>query len=158
MRQNWEGPCPNVELVATASTGFDFGAHPNRTRNLLSVISHEFLNSDWFFIDSFSGKVCNVELGEKLPALEFLTITGVQWRWNAVSSILKCASEVKELVMKIEFTGDNAFQPFPEIDFVEFFNNHPKLCKFEIHGAMFAALCQRNSLRSVSELNIKQVH
>jgi hypothetical protein len=53
--------------------------------------------------------------------------------------------------MKVEFCGDfDALQPFPEIDLVEFFNSHPKLCKFEIHGAMFAALCQKNSLKNVS--------
>ncbi|XLR04985.1 hypothetical protein S83_071183, partial [Arachis hypogaea] len=58
--------------------------------------------------------------------------------------------EVKHLFMKVEFTGDfEALQPFPEIDFVEFFNSHPKLRKFDIHGAMFAALCQRNSLKHV---------
>ncbi|XP_058097187.1 F-box protein At1g10780-like [Magnolia sinica] len=95
------------------------------------------------------GKVCKVDLG-KLPGLEFLSIRGVQWCWNAVSSILQCSSEVRHLVMKIEFTGDsNHLQAFPEIDLVEFFNNHPKLQNFEIHGAMFAALCQKNSLRSL---------
>lgn len=98
--------------------------------------------------------MCKVELGGRLPALESLTIRGVQWCWSAVSHVLQCANEVKQLVMKIEFTGDNELQPFPEIDFVEFFNNHPKLCKFEIHGAMFAALCQKKSLRSVSKLKI----
>jgi hypothetical protein len=35
---------------------------------------------------------------------------------------------------------------------VDFFNGHPRLRKFEIHGAMFAALCQRNSLKNVSAL------
>jgi len=53
--------------------------------------------------------------------------------------------------MKVEFCGDyDTLQPFPEIDLVEFFNSHPKLRKFEIHGAMFAALCQKNSLRKVN--------
>lgn len=61
------------------------------------------------------------------------------------------ASEVKQLVMKVEFTGDSeTLLPFPEIDFVDFFNSHPKLQYFEIHGAMFAALCQKNSLKNVS--------
>jgi len=32
---------------------------------------------------------------------------------------------------------------------VEFFNFHPKLKTFEIHGAMFAALCQKNSLKNL---------
>jgi hypothetical protein len=44
-------------------------------------------------------------------------------------------------------------QPFPEVDLVDFFNSHTKLRKFEIHGAMFAALCQRNSLKNVSGLS-----
>jgi len=63
--------------------------------------------------------------------------------------ILQQARDVKHLFMKVEFTGNEALQPFPEIDFVEFFNNHPKLQTFDIHGAMFAALCQKNSLKKV---------
>ncbi|XP_058219403.1 F-box protein At1g10780-like [Rhododendron vialii] len=52
--------------------------------------------------------------------------------------------------MKVEFTGDfDALLPFPEIDFVDFFNTHPKLRKLDMHGAMFAALCQKNSLKNV---------
>ncbi|XP_078429738.1 F-box/RNI-like superfamily protein isoform X3 [Wolffia australiana] len=60
-----------------------------------------------------SGKMETVE-AEKLPALEFLSLRGVQWSWAAVSSALDCAAEI-----------------------------------FEIHGAMFAALCQKDSLQSV---------
>lgn len=53
--------------------------------------------------------------------------------------------------MKVEFTGDfEALLPFPEIDFVDFFKSHPKLKTFDVHGAMFAALCQKNSLKNVS--------
>jgi hypothetical protein len=56
--------------------------------------------------------------------------------------------------MKIEFCGEfEVLQPFPEVDLVDFFNSHTKLRKFEIHGAMFAALCQRNSLKNVSGLS-----
>ncbi|XP_078429737.1 F-box/RNI-like superfamily protein isoform X2 [Wolffia australiana] len=69
-----------------------------------------------------SGKMETVE-AEKLPALEFLSLRGVQWSWAAVSSALDCAAE--------------------------FFNAHPRLQIFEIHGAMFAALCQKDSLQSV---------
>lgn len=88
----------------------------------------------------------------KLAALEFLSIRGVQWCWDAISNMLQMASEVKHLYMKVEFTGDfETLLPFPEIDFVNFFNSHPKLQKFDIHGAMFAALCQKNSLKNVSE-------
>lgn len=88
-----------------------------------------------------------------LAALEFLSVRGVQWCWDALSKILAWASEVKHLYMKVEFTGDfDTLQPFPEIDLVEFFNSHPKLEKFDIHGAMFAALCQKNSLRNVSSI------
>ena len=87
----------------------------------------------------------------KLAALEFLSIRGVQWCWDAISKMLQLASEVKHLYMKVEFTGDfDSLQPFPEIDFVDFFNSHPKLQKFDIHGAMFAALCQKNILKNVS--------
>lgn len=89
----------------------------------------------------------------KLASLEFLSIRGVQWCWDAISNILQWVSEVKHLYMKVEFTGDfEALQPFPEIDFVDFFNSHPKLQKFDIHGAMFAALCQKNSLKNVSKI------
>ena len=64
--------------------------------------------------------------------------------------MLDCASEVKRLVMKIEFTGDfDRLLPFPPVDLVQFFNTHLKLRVFEIHGAMFAALCQKDSLQSV---------
>jgi hypothetical protein len=94
--------------------------------------------------------VYKVDTG-KLPDLEHLSLRGVQWSWAAVSSVLQCARDVKHLVMKIEFSGDfDALQPFPEVDLVDFFNSHPNLRKFDIHGAMFAALCQKNSLKNVS--------
>ncbi|RRT48717.1 hypothetical protein BHE74_00005015, partial [Ensete ventricosum] len=96
-----------------------------------------------------AGRVYKVDMC-KLADLEFMSLRGVQWSWNAISSVLQCASEVQHLVMKIEFCGDfDTLQPFPEIDLVEFFNNHPKLRKFEIHGALFAALCQKNSLKNL---------
>ncbi|CAL5064065.1 unnamed protein product [Urochloa decumbens] len=96
-----------------------------------------------------TGRVHKVDTG-KLPDLDHLSLRGVQWNWAAVSSVLQCASEVKHLVMKIEFCGDlDALQPFPEVDLVDFFNSHPKLRKFEIHGAMFAAMCQKNSLKNL---------
>ncbi|PNT77773.1 F-box protein At1g10780 [Brachypodium distachyon] len=87
---------------------------------------------------------------ERLPVLEELSLRGVQWSWGAVSAVLQCAIGVKHLVMKVEFCGEfDTLQPFPEVDLVEFFNSHPKLRKFEIHGAMFAALCQKNSLKNL---------
>ncbi|CBI23840.3 unnamed protein product, partial [Vitis vinifera] len=96
-----------------------------------------------------AGRVYMVDFG-KLASLEFLSIRGVQWCWDAISKMLQWASDVKHLYMKVEFTGDfEALLPFPEIDFVDFFNSHPKLQKFDIHGAMFAALCQKNSLKNV---------
>ncbi|KAJ6847052.1 F-box protein [Iris pallida] len=96
-----------------------------------------------------SGRVYRVELG-KLQEVEYLCLRGVQWSWGAISSLLHYAAEVKHLVMKIEFSGDHdTLQPFPEIDLVDFFNAHPKLRRFEIHGAMFAALCQKNSLKNL---------
>ncbi|KAK7328270.1 hypothetical protein VNO77_22373 [Canavalia gladiata] len=102
-------------------------------------------------ISNSAGRVYMIDFG-KLPALEFLSMRGVQWCWDAICKMLKLASEVKHLYMKVEFTGDyEALQPFPEVDFVDFFNSHPKLCKFDIHGAMFAALCQRNSLKHVDQ-------
>lgn len=100
-------------------------------------------------ISNNSGRVYMVDFG-KLAALESLSIRGIQWCWDAVSKMLKWASEVKHLYMKVEFTGDfEALQPFPEVDFVDFFNSHPKLQKFDVHGAMFAALCQKNSLKNI---------
>ncbi|EOX97337.1 F-box/RNI-like superfamily protein isoform 2 [Theobroma cacao] len=96
-----------------------------------------------------AGRVYMVDFG-KLSALEFLSMRGVQWCWDAISKMLEWSSEVKHLYMKVEFTGDlETLLPFPEVDFVEFFNSHPKLQKFDIHGAMFAALCQKNSLKNV---------
>ncbi|KNA05810.1 hypothetical protein SOVF_186720 [Spinacia oleracea] len=100
-------------------------------------------------ISNSGGKVYLVDFS-KLVALETLSLRGVQWCWDAISKMLQWASEVKHLFMKVEFTGDfENLLPFPEIDFVEFFNAHPKLQKFDIHGAMFAALCQKNSLKNV---------
>lgn len=91
-----------------------------------------------------------VEFG-KLNVLESLSIRGVQWCWDAISKMLQFASEVQRLYMKIEFTGDfETLLPFPEINFVDFFKSHPKLKSFDIHGAMFAALCHKNSLKNVS--------
>lgn len=84
-------------------------------------------------------------------ALESLSMRGVQWCWSAISQLLQLASEVKHLYMKVEFTGDfESLLPFPEVDLVDFFNSHPKLQTFDMHGAMFAALCQKNSLKNVS--------
>ncbi|KAJ7968081.1 F-box protein [Quillaja saponaria] len=100
-------------------------------------------------IANTAGRVYMVDFGE-LAALEFLSMRGVQWCWDAICKMLKLASEVRHLYMKVEFTGDfEALQPFPEIDLVDFFNSHTKLQKFDIHGAMFAALCQKNSLKHV---------
>ncbi|KAL2343154.1 hypothetical protein Fmac_004439 [Flemingia macrophylla] len=100
-------------------------------------------------ISNSAGRVYMVDFGN-LSALEFLCMRGIQWCWDAICKMLKMASEVKHLYMKVEFTGDyEALLPFPEIDFVEFFNTHQKLRKFDMHGAMFAALCQKNSLKHV---------
>ncbi|KMZ74262.1 F-box protein-like [Zostera marina] len=100
-------------------------------------------------ISKVSGRVYKVDLG-KLDSLEYLSVRGVQWSWNALHSVLTLATEVKHLVMKVEFCGDlDKLLPFPLVDLVEFFNHHPKLCSFEIHGAMFAALCQKDSLRNL---------
>ncbi|GMH06738.1 hypothetical protein Nepgr_008578 [Nepenthes gracilis] len=100
-------------------------------------------------IGNNAGRVYMVDFG-KLGALESLYMKGVQWCWGAITNMLQWASEVKHLFMKVEFTGDSDnLLPFPEIDFVEFFNSHPNLRKLDIHGAMFAALCQKNGLRNV---------
>ncbi|GAB4847830.1 hypothetical protein Ancab_026890 [Ancistrocladus abbreviatus] len=99
-------------------------------------------------IATTAGRVYMVDFG-KLVALESLSMKGVQWSWGAISKMFQWATEVKHLFMKVEFTGDfENLLPFPEVDLAEFFNSHPKLQKFEIHGAMFAALCQGNSLRN----------
>ncbi|TVU09789.1 hypothetical protein EJB05_43285, partial [Eragrostis curvula] len=103
------------------------------------------------------GTVYKVDTGN-LPNLDHLSLRGVQWSWAAVTSVLRSASEVKHLVMKIEFCGElNVLQPFPEVDLVEFFNSHLKLRKFEIHGAMFAALCQKNSLKNLIRVRCMQL-
>ncbi|KAJ9539531.1 hypothetical protein OSB04_032264 [Centaurea solstitialis] len=100
-------------------------------------------------ISNNTGRIYMVDFG-KLVALESLAIRGVQWCWDAINKMLQLATQVKHLYMKIEFTGDfEAFLPFPEIDFVDFFKTHPNLKSFDIHGAMFAALCQKNSLKNV---------
>ncbi|PWA99946.1 F-box domain, cyclin-like protein [Artemisia annua] len=100
-------------------------------------------------IANSSGRVYMMDFG-KLTMLESLSLRGVQWCWDAISKMLQLATDVKHLCMKIEFTGDfETLLPFPEINFVDFFKSHPKLKSFEIHGAMFAALCQKNSLKNL---------
>lgn len=95
------------------------------------------------------GTVYPIGIG-RLPVLEQLSLRGVQWSWGAVSHVLWCAAEVKHLVMNIASCGDSdTREPFPEVDLVEFFNSHPKLRKFEVQGAMFAALCRKNCLKNL---------
>ncbi|KAK7247317.1 hypothetical protein RIF29_42198 [Crotalaria pallida] len=94
-----------------------------------------------------AGRVYMVDFGN-LSALKFLTMRGICWCWEAIYKMLKLASEVTHLYMKVEFTGDfEDLRPFPELDLVDFFNSHQKLQKFDIHGAMFAALRQRYCVR-----------
>ncbi|KMT08398.1 hypothetical protein BVRB_6g140760 [Beta vulgaris subsp. vulgaris] len=127
--------CPKLTTLEIQGCGWMRVRETDRLRNLS--------------ISNSGGKVYLVDFG-KLGALESLSLRGVQWCWDAISKMLQWASEVKHLFMKVEFTGDfENLLPFPEIDFVEFFNAHPKLQKFDIHGAMFAALCQKNSLKNV---------
>ncbi|GFP87119.1 F-box protein at1g10780 [Phtheirospermum japonicum] len=115
--------------------------------SVIRVFETRFLKN--LSIANNGGRVYTVDLG-KLVALETLSIRGVQWSWDAISKLLQMGSEVKELYMKVEFSGDSEnLLPFPEIDFVEFFNSHPKLQTFDIHGAMFAAICQKQSLKNV---------
>ncbi|KAF7803639.1 F-box protein [Senna tora] len=126
---------PKIESLEVQGCSWIRVPHSNNLRNLS--------------ISNSAGRVYMVDFGN-LAALESLTMRGVQWCWDAICEMLKLSSEVKHLYMKVEFTGDfEALQPFPEIDFVDFFNSHPKLQKFDIHGAMFAALCQKNSLKHV---------
>ncbi|KAL1222832.1 F-box protein [Cardamine amara subsp. amara] len=112
----------------------------------IRVLETSFLKN--LSISNIAGRVYMVDF-RNLSSLEALSIRGVQWCWDALSIILQQARDVKHLFMKVEFTGNESLQPFPEIDFVEFFNNHPKLQTFNIHGAMFAALCQKNSLKKL---------
>lgn len=127
--------CPNLQLLEVQGCGRVRIENSHCLQNLT--------------IANSSGKVYKVEVGE-IPVLDYLSIKGIQWNWSAVRSILQNAREVKHLVMRIENRGDlNNPQPFPEIDLVEFFNNHPKLQSFEIHGAMFAALRLKNTFSSL---------
>ncbi|XP_042496937.1 F-box protein At1g10780 [Macadamia integrifolia] len=127
--------CPNLQMLDVQGCSWIRATQTNCLTNLS--------------ISNSAGRVYKVDFG-KLGVLESLSIKGVQWCWDAITTILQCASEVKHLFMKVEFTGDfDTLQPFPEVDLVEFFNSHPKLQTFEMHGAMFAAFCQKNSLKSV---------
>ncbi|XVE67355.1 hypothetical protein DITRI_Ditri08aG0154100 [Diplodiscus trichospermus] len=127
--------CPKIELLEVQGCSWIRVRETTCLRNL-SIANN-------------AGRVYMVDFG-KLSALEYLSMRGVQWCWDAISKMLEWSSEVKRLFMKVEFTGDlESLLPFPEVDFVEFFNSHPKLQKFDIHGAMFAALCQKNSLKNV---------
>ncbi|GAB2229719.1 hypothetical protein Droror1_Dr00013971 [Drosera rotundifolia] len=126
--------CP--KLITLALQGFGW-IMVRETKLLKSIaIMHNF------------DKVHMIKFG-KLGALQSLTLRGSQFQWDAISRLLQLATEVKHLFMKVEFTGDTEkLQPFPEVELVDFFNRHPKLQKFDIHGAMFAALCHTNSLRN----------
>nr|GMD82958.1 F-box protein At1g10780 [Ipomoea batatas] len=115
----------------------------------IKVRETQFLRNLSISNSSGTGRVYMLDFG-KLVALETLAMRGIQWSWDAISKLLQMASEVKQLFMKVEFTGDfEALLPFPEVDFADFFNSHPKLQTFDIHGAMFAALCQKNSLKNL---------
>ncbi|KMZ67744.1 F-box protein-like [Zostera marina] len=111
-------------------------------------------------ISKASGSVYMVDIG-KVECLEYLSVRGVQWSWKALDSVLKTASNVKCLIMKVEFCGEDNLMPFPPVDLVDFFNNHPKLQSFEIHGAMFAALSQKDNLGDLHSSfkipNLKQI-
>ncbi|KAH9616067.1 hypothetical protein KSS87_006963 [Heliosperma pusillum] len=127
--------CPKLQMLEIQGCGWIRVRQTQMLRNIS--------------LSNSGGKVYLVDF-EKLVALETLSLRGVQWCWDAISKMLQWASEVKHLYMKVEFTGDfENLLPFPEIDFVEFFSTHPKLQKFDVHGAMFAALCQKNSLKNV---------
>ncbi|XP_047153531.1 F-box protein At1g10780-like [Vigna umbellata] len=152
----------SIELPCLEQCKLDFYGMGNSSLTLTSpkIESLEVQGCSWIrvpktkhlrklSVSNTAGRVYMVDFGN-LSALEFLCMRGVQWCWDAICKMLKLASEVKHLFMKVEFTGDyDALQPFPEIDFVDFFNSHQKLQKFDIHGAMFAALCQKNSLKHV---------
>eukprot|EP01018_Ginkgo_biloba_P034976 Gb_33254 [translate_table: standard] len=153
----------NIELQHLQQCRLDFyglgDCAVNITAPKLQVL--EVQGASWVFVKgnhclqqlsiaNNAGKVNKVEFG-KLLDLESLSIRGVQWCWDAINTVLQSATEVKNMIMKIEFCGDSdRLQPFPEIDFVDFFNSHPRLTNFEVHGAMFAALSQRNSLRQLN--------
>ncbi|KAG6529838.1 hypothetical protein ZIOFF_012052 [Zingiber officinale] len=85
------------------------------------------------------GNVTMVDVG-KLPELEYLSIEGQHWYWSEIRTLLRNAIEVELLVINIEYSGD-FLEPetFPAIQLEEFFGNHRKLRKLEIHGAFFAA-------------------
>ncbi|XP_047333632.1 F-box protein At1g10780-like [Impatiens glandulifera] len=126
---------PYIESLEVQGCSWIKACETKRLRNL-SIANH-------------SGRVNMVHFG-KLGAVEFLSIRGIQWCWEAVSKILSLTNGVKHLFMKVEFTGDfDSLLPFPEIDLVDFFNSHSKLQKFDMHGAMFAALSQKNSLKNL---------
>ncbi|OAE20020.1 hypothetical protein AXG93_2584s1040 [Marchantia polymorpha subsp. ruderalis] len=97
-----------------------------------------------------AGKVKKLDVG-RLPELQSLSLRGVHWHWEAIHTVLQSATELRELSMRVEFCGDaDKLEPFPEIDFVDFFKSHPKLRSFEAQGAMFAAVANRNSLKQLS--------
>ncbi|KAJ0981062.1 hypothetical protein J5N97_009317 [Dioscorea zingiberensis] len=141
----------SIELDCLEKCRLDFLGSANSSLYLSSprLVLLEVQGFSWIRVNERHCNVYKVDVG-KLPDLEYLSLRGVQWTWNAISSVLQSGSEVKHLLMKIEFTGDlDTLQAFPQIDLVDFFNNHQKLQKFEIHGAMFAALCQKNSLKNL---------
>ncbi|KAI5055509.1 hypothetical protein GOP47_0029030 [Adiantum capillus-veneris] len=97
-----------------------------------------------------AGKVKRLEFGI-LHQLKSLFLRGVQWGWKAVMTALQIAPELEVLSMRVEFCGEgDMLEAFPEVDFVDFFSAHSKLKRCELHGAIFAALSQKNSLAKLT--------
>ncbi|KAK9135015.1 hypothetical protein Syun_014345 [Stephania yunnanensis] len=119
----------SIELLQLEQCRLDFYGQGNAFLSLNCPMLHllEVQGCSWIQVNpnhrltnltiaNNGGRVYKVDFG-KLNGLEFLSIRGIQWCWDAVSSILQCASEVKHLVMKIEFTGDfDVLQSFPQVD------------------------------------------
>ncbi|KAJ1431545.1 F-box protein [Sesbania bispinosa] len=65
-------------------------------------------------ISNSAGRVYMIDFGS-LSALEFLSMRGVQWCWDAICNMLKLASETKFL-MQLKLLKNNLFMPPPKLD------------------------------------------
>nr|GEZ32107.1 F-box protein At1g10780-like [Tanacetum cinerariifolium] len=106
-------------------------------RNIrIKLLELEHCKLDFYGLGS-----CSLTL--KAPKIEYLEVQGCSWIRVRETSCLKNLS--------IANSSGRVYMLDFEIDFVDFFKSHPRLKSFEIHGAMFAALCQTNSLKNLHQ-------
>ncbi|KAL4562724.1 hypothetical protein LXL04_026754 [Taraxacum kok-saghyz] len=130
---------------------------PNLTQ--LVLLGCEGLGSVWIELleledcklDFYGLGSCSLTI--RAPKIRNLEVQGCNWIRVLETNCLKNLSIANNAgrVYMVECGKLMALESLSirEIDFVDFFKSHPKLKSFDVHGAMFAALCQKNNLKNV---------